>query len=292
MKSTLKNDIIEYFVDEYYSNFKELINTLNDKKLKQMLSKNIKKIITNKKSFVYVGRYFIVNKRITLYNKSKDKKTVTIDYIKENIPLKTTMLHEFTHALFRRNIVTTGLFTINFSPSIFYKYPRNVVKNRGINEGLTNWVVQKCGLNPVSYKLETNIINQLSLSFGVEKILNLCFSKSKNAYKELELTKKEFKYLSKMFDNINFFEIKMLKTLKIINFLNNIRFKLENKSLLNFKERLYCFINLNNSDILQKKINNKNNKLKKFKNKRNINGLDLQKFISKNFINCWGWNFW
>jgi len=94
MKSTLKNDIIEYFVDEYYSNFKELINTLNDKKLKQMLSKNIKKIITNKKSFVYVGRYFIVNKRITLYNKSKDKKTVTIDYIKENIPLKTTMLHE------------------------------------------------------------------------------------------------------------------------------------------------------------------------------------------------------
>jgi len=246
----LKNDIIEYFVTEYYSKFKELTNVYSEEVIKQRLNKNIKKLITNKKSVVYLGRYYIINKKIRIYNKTKNikNKNLEIDDIKKNLKLKSTILHEFTHALLRRNIVTTGCFTINFSISMFKNYPKNVMKNRGLNEGITNWIVEKSGVRINSYRLETNIIKQLEVCIGSENILKLVTQKSRNVKDILKLNKKDYRKFTESIDKINNFDIKLIKK------------------------------------INKNKNNSKSKSILKYKQKREKNALFLQEFVYDHFI--------
>lgn len=249
----LKQEVIEYFVQEYYSNFKELCEIFTLEDLKKKLNKNIRKLITNKKSAVYLGRYYIVNKKIKIYNRNVNNKTLEIDDIKTNLKLKSTLIHEFTHALFRKNIVTTGCFTANLSLSMFKHYPRSVVKNRGLNEGITNWIVEKSGIKTVSYRLETNIIKQLEVILDTKSILNIVLKSSKNVYKILNLPKKEFKKFSEMLDNINYIDIKLIRKINKHKDVVNLRKKREQNALFLQKYVFNKYINnnLNNSNMLK-----------------------------------------
>ena len=249
----LKQEIIEYFIKEYYSNFKELCEVFTLNELKKRLNKNIKKLVTNKKSVVYLGRYYIINKKIKIYNKNINNKKLEIDDIKSNLKLKSTLIHEFTHALLRKNIVTTGCFTANFSLSMFKHYPRSVVKNRGLNEGITNWIVEKSGIRTVSYRLETNIVKQLEVILGSKNILNVILEKSKNVYKILNLTKKEFKKFSEMLDNINYIDIKLIRKINKHKDVVNLRKKREQNAITiqKFIFNKYIHNNLSNSNMLK-----------------------------------------
>lgn len=281
----LKKEIIEYLVEEYYASFKELIDVWDKNELINRLNKNIKKVISNKKSAIYLGRYYIINKKIIIYNKNINNKQLELKDIKENLKLKTTILHEVTHALFRRNILTTGSFTINLGISMFKNYPKNIVKCRGLNEGATNWIVEKCGIQTHTYKIETNILKQLEIYLGTKDILDISIERTKNIHKVLGLTKKEFKKLYKMMDNINNIDIKLIRKIRYLNKLVSIKFKITNKQFLNRNEKCIALLNLYNPIKLDNSINKTNCKINKIREKRNKNALDLQECIYEKYIN-------
>lgn len=85
------------------------------------------------------------------------------------------------HFLLRRNEYCTGI--IKKIEADTTEGKEEWIVGRGLNEGLTDWIAEKCGLSNElsSYNDLTNIIKKIELALGTKRVLKL--GKSENIEK-------------------------------------------------------------------------------------------------------------
>lgn len=140
---------------------------------------------------------------VTLCIQEKDKEEDYFKKIKNNNKIKQILLHEMIHFLLRRGENDTGM-----KNTIKKKIKNGNKKDnfteqeceigRGLNEGLTEWITEKCGHSTAGsgYHNLINIIKELEIALGTKAIMKL--GKGKNIHKILKMKKQEcYKFLEK-----------------------------------------------------------------------------------------------
>lgn len=142
------------------------------------LKKNVLSVYTNDISNAkFASGYNSTNdKSIVLCITGKDYKLLTPTDIENNPEIKETLLHECIHAIFFKGkeecqdpylVSRMGVFDIYYIPET------NTISEigRGLNEGYTEWMCEKAGMQPTAYKTLTNFIRLLEAARGTEQIM-------------------------------------------------------------------------------------------------------------------------
>lgn len=137
-------------------------------------------------------------KYITLCKKTEEQESkYTLKEIKKDEKMHQVLLHESIHLVLRRNKEIAGL---NPSGMIRYVKRSKIWENsnsseyievgRALNEGLTEWISEKCGYESgKGYLRYTNFIRELEFAIGPKKVIEL--GKGKNFEKLLNLSEQQ-----------------------------------------------------------------------------------------------------
>ena len=137
-------------------------------------------------------------KNITLCKKTEEQESkYTLKEIKKDEKMHQVLLHESIHLVLRRNKEIAGL---NPSGMIRYVKRSKIWENsnsseyievgRALNEGLTEWISEKCGYESgKGYLRYTNFIRELEFAIGPKKVIEL--GKGKNFEKLLNLSEQQ-----------------------------------------------------------------------------------------------------
>ena len=113
--------------------FKLLSEIYSERRISKILNKNIKKVFSDETLINETGYYNTGTNEIHL--KVNEEHRITQTEVENTYTLKGTVMHECIHALFCHEEYSTGALA---------KYGNRQI-GRGINEGLTNWIIEKCG---------------------------------------------------------------------------------------------------------------------------------------------------
>lgn len=290
-------DIKKYGIKELIKTFRDypkFFTLFSKEEIRKILDKNVESIDLNYFSKLNVGIYSFLKQKISLSKKNKDDKPLTLKNIKKNPKIKTTYMHELLHALFATISNKNG--EIKFTDSTFQYYQKGdyeVEVGRGMGEGLKEWLLSKAynknynSFNEYgvkifskseSYPIETNVMSQLEIIFGEDKILNTC----KNGIVELESCFKENihdrKLIVNYLDDTNTFDNIIAKLeIKIIELEKQIgeNFKL-NGNIENNLVKEY--------EAAKKRIINEKSNLKEivYKQQKVINQVLIKEFYKTN----------
>ncbi len=135
------------------------------------------------------------NKTITICKKTYyPASKYTIEEIKKADDMKQLLLHESVHLVLKdrlrrvKGITPTGMIRFIRKKDIYGNGKRNewVEVGRGLNEGLTEWITEKCGYKEMGgYSNLTNFLRELELAIGPKKVMEL--GKGKNFEKILNV---------------------------------------------------------------------------------------------------------
>lgn len=136
-----------------------------------------------------------------------------------------TMLHETIHAILA-NFIKRGIITNSTGIMEYYKNEEEC--GRGLNEALTEWIVEKAGLSPTSYRMELNLLKQIELVIGERAVMRMANGNIANNIADiLKMTKIEcIKFLNRT-DNIHFLKRDVSELTRIIKLLEEKKTKLD-----------------------------------------------------------------
>lgn len=152
----------ELFVKVYGRNF-----------AKSRLDINLDKVYTNEGNDYANGYYRYEESSITICKSGKNGSILTPEDIKQSPKTQATSAHELIHAILRRTKLECQLYGIEAGTGIHEGYKNGTELGRGFNEGLTNWMVKKAGINITGYRRLTNFIGILELATDEESIMRL-----------------------------------------------------------------------------------------------------------------------
>lgn len=204
MKSENSLEELKRILYDYYTTNKFLSMIFSNRKIRKNIDDNIKDIFIRNKRNSVSGEYNFLRKWIILYFGSD----LTIKDIASTKLGIGTILHEGVHAIFRHKR-GTGLFCIN-------KHNKNAHTNyfseigRGLNEGITEWIVEQNGVKDLAYLNLTQIVRIIENSIGFKKMKVFLSSNYRNIFKTLNMTKDEGIVFLRQLDEIYFSEEKML----------------------------------------------------------------------------------
>lgn len=156
--------------------FKLLSEIYSERRISKILNKNIKKVFSDETLINEAGYYNTGTNEIHL--KVNEEHRITQTEVENTYTLKGTVMHECIHALFCHEEYSTGALA---------KYGNRQI-GRGINEGLTNWIIEKCGIIINGYLVQKNIVKALECVFDEETILKLLSGKTNKSFKALGLS--------------------------------------------------------------------------------------------------------
>lgn len=165
---------IENFAIEMLEGCELFVNTYGKGFVKERLSVNLRKVFTEELNSRVAGQYTLgTSGIITLFAKGSNGKLLTFEDIEENPRLEATTLHEAVHAVFNKTPEECEALGLQFGSGIHSVYKNSYMEElgRGLNEGFTNWVCEKAGLNPESYLKFTNMIKIVEMAIGPEKVM-------------------------------------------------------------------------------------------------------------------------
>lgn len=168
----VKEYLIKFAIDKL-ENCDLFVKVFGTGFVESRLNNNLENVYTNKEDSSFAGYYDHIDKSITLCKSGIDSKLLTPNDIDSSESLKATALHEAVHAIlqkFKEECEEMGLLD---SSGIYEYYKDGSELGRGLNEGLTNWIVEKAGLKPNGYDVLTNAIRQIELAIGPERVMNL-----------------------------------------------------------------------------------------------------------------------
>ncbi len=124
------------------------------------------------------GYYTIENNTITICKEGKDGQLLTPEDILNDPELISIIVHEFIHAVLKKSPQECKEFGITKGTGMFMIYtdPQTGKKSeigRGLNEGLTEWMVEKTGCESKAYPMFKKMIKLLEVSIGTERTLAL-----------------------------------------------------------------------------------------------------------------------
>lgn len=176
------NDVRDYIVNYAISTLescKLFTDTFGKGYVKKRLDINLDKVYTNE----YLktrekGYYDTGNLSLTLCSE-KDTDEVMMPADIQNSPvLRGRALHELVHAISNRTKQECKRYNINWGTGIVEEYNteennRVIEIGRGLNEGLTNWICKKAGVEVDAYSKLTNFVNILELGTSDKNVMKL-----------------------------------------------------------------------------------------------------------------------
>lgn len=175
-KRILNPEVKEYlikFVIDTLENCDLFVKTFGSGFAESRLNDNLREVYTNEKSSTSSGYYDFADKSITLCESGVDDKLLAPEDIDSSENKKATILHEAIHAILRKLKEECEEIGVVDVTGIMESYKDDSELGRGLNEGLTNWIVEKAGLKPNGYETLTNVIRMLELAIGSERVMNL-----------------------------------------------------------------------------------------------------------------------
>lgn len=176
MKKTLNPEIKKYIINfaiDQLENCKLFTKTFGKGFAEQKLYENVKNVYTNEKSKISSGYYNFEDNSITICESGKDNTLLTVSDIQTIEDIAETILHECIHAILNKNKEECEKLNIKWGSGLLEKYDNDSEVGRGLNEGLTNWIVEKVGIKATSYEKLTNFIKQLEIYIGPDRVMRL-----------------------------------------------------------------------------------------------------------------------
>lgn len=134
---------------------------------------NMTRVFTNEKRDDVAGYHSGSDSSVTICHSGKDGKLLSVDDIENDESIKCTLLHEAVHAILTRDKIECARLGIRYGTGILEQDKEGNEIGRGLNEGLTNWICYKAGLNPNSYEILTKFVKQLEIAVGPEAIMKI-----------------------------------------------------------------------------------------------------------------------
>lgn len=148
---------------------------------KNRLKTNLCKVYTNEINKKCKGYAVTKGKgasTITICCKKEMNEPLSVEQIAEDVEFETIALHEAIHIILEKTKQECKQAFIDSGTGIMEQI-LEVEIGRGLNEGLTNWIVRKTGLPTNGYRTLTNFMEELELAIGEDNVMemgkgNLC----------------------------------------------------------------------------------------------------------------------
>ena len=276
MSKIENEEVREYLINDASSilnNCEEFIEVYGEDFAQLSLQKNLKKVYTDDVMTNNVIAFFSLDEdSITTYYKGSNGTKLKPNDIRNNSQRRFIMSHEAIHAIFKKSPDECKKLGILKSTGIYEQYNDGSHLGKAINEGITNWILDKSGINAFcAYDYMLNIIKQIELAIGTKNVMKLASGGiNTNVANLLKMNKKECrKFLAKL-DYLLILE----ETYNLLHIIIETLYKHENKE--KFEEALHD------------KIEKDYNIIKSFKAYTNLEqDPDYFKFLSENsFENC------
>lgn len=139
------------------------------------LKANLYKVYTNEINKKCSGYANIKGKgasTITICCKEQTNELLSVEQIENNASLEITLLHEAIHIILEKTKRECRKARIVSGTGVLERHEGSEI-GRGLNEGLTNWIVRKTGLDVDTYQTLTNFMEELELAIGEDNVMAL-----------------------------------------------------------------------------------------------------------------------
>ena len=223
-----KDEGIKFLIENCYKKFPELMEKIPEETMKRVLDRNIKGIVTGGRNERFAGLYYPVTRRIQILNRGD----IDLEGLRGSKNATGVFAHEGIHAMFRKSKTRGGISNhrgqINIKgfikkSKVRYKSSRNIFElaeniiiessddfmflfdfGRALDEGLTEWVKQKCVEGNETYENEVNVVNQIENAIGTKNVLKMVDKKPNEMHEIINMNKKEFKDFCNKMDYVFF----------------------------------------------------------------------------------------
>ena len=221
----INNDILADAQQEIYKRLcsnKLLVSTYSKSGIMRRIKKNIKAIRTNEEK-EDCGGWCVLNKPEIVLCSPEKEKPPQIEYFTKNPSKREVLIHEAVHAILKHKS-GTGLLHIdkNREPKakkvlgsiLGKKVPTNFAEiGRGINEGYTNWIVEKSNIRTNTYQVLKSINRQIEACIGEEEMIKFSRGKLDQFFRALNMEKTYGIEFLRQLDEVYYAE----KSLRLIN---------------------------------------------------------------------------
>lgn len=179
IESPAMKEFLVKFVEDTLSNNELFTDTFGKNFARKRLEINLNKVYTtNEESQKRAGYYNCDTRDITLCRLNEAGEMLSPDDITKDMNSEFSqailhlLLHESVHAVFAHNEMETGIHFVGKGDLSEY--------GRAINEGLTEWITVKAGVDErrIGYRTFYGFIKELELALGPEAVMKLCGSKN------------------------------------------------------------------------------------------------------------------
>lgn len=204
----INEDLLESARQEIFSYLCEnepLLRLYSKKEIRERIEKNIKEIRTNEVDYKRSGWCDMKTPVIALCDLTARSEPLTIQDINESESLTETLIHEGIHAVLKHE-TGTGIQHVlektrqSDSEECFYEI------GRGLNEGYTNWVLEKCGIETTSYGLLTSLNMQLESCIGEDAMMQFSNGNIQEMSKKLNMSERQGIAFLRQIDDIYYIE--------------------------------------------------------------------------------------
>ena len=188
MENTLSLEELKQILFDYLKKNKFLKLLFSDSQIKDRLDANLKNLLMEDTREEVLGGYNFKEKAITIYL----GKNITAKELLDNENWIATILHEGIHSILR-NKYGTGLFNLNYIDEYIQKIflvPSEFDElGRGLNEGVTNWIVRQNNVEIMSYNNLTEITEIIASCIGSKKMVPFASDNYKRIFKTLHMSR-------------------------------------------------------------------------------------------------------
>ena len=188
MEKTLSLEELKQILFDYLKKNKFLKLLFSDSQIKDRLDANLKNLLMEDTREEVLGGYNFKEKAITIYL----GKNITAKELLDNENWIATILHEGIHSILR-NKYGTGLFNLNYIDEYIQKIflvPSEFDElGRGLNEGVTNWIVRQNNVEIMSYNNLTEITEIIASCIGSKKMVPFASDNYKRIFKTLHMSR-------------------------------------------------------------------------------------------------------
>ena len=255
MENTLSLEELKQILFDYLKKNKFLKLLFNDSQIKDRLEANLEKLLVEDKKEDALGGYNFEEKSITLYL----GKNITAKEILENENLLTTILHEGIHSVLR-NKFGTGLFY--FRPKLDENIQKIILPEsefeelgRGLNEGVTNWIVRQSGVETISYNNLTEITELIASCIGTKRMKPFTSDNYKKIFKALHMSRDYGMEFLRQLDEVYYIEENLRDINNLAKYFQEIQKLLQTEDRQEFAELEKKYGYLRNKRIYNQVIN-------------------------------------
>lgn len=214
MKKRIENPELKPYIIEFVTNTLEsceLFERVFGKGFaKKSLDLNFAILFTNEVNKCTSAYYKMHELSITLCKSGKDGKLLSVEDFLNDKKLQQTVLHEAIHAILTRTKKECHKTGIASGTGILEVYYDQEELGRGFNEGYTEWICEKAGMQSSSYINQLEFIKILELAIGPEDVMKMGKGDiSKNISQLLQMTAEDTRYLLSKADHLYGLEEKL-----------------------------------------------------------------------------------